>query len=72
MEIRRAADATITKYTPFELVRLVRWTCSDGPLRDDEKLLWHLMDDLGFQRRDRLIDQHLRAAIARHRQSGGS
>ena len=50
---------------PDHLDLLVRWIQSDGRLRTDEDLTLEVIEELGYERRGKQIEQGIRAAIAR-------
>jgi very-short-patch-repair endonuclease len=55
----------ISDYTLEQLVALATWIESDTLLRTEDELVEALMDDLGFQRHGKRIDERLRAAARR-------
>lgn len=55
----------ITDYTTKQLVALANWIRSDGRLRTDDELVEAMMQELGFERRGRMIEAVLRDAIQR-------
>ena len=57
----------ITDYTTKQLVALANWIRSDGRLRTDDELVEAMMQELGFERRGRMIEAVLRDAIQRAR-----
>jgi hypothetical protein len=44
---------------------MLAWVRSDGRLRTDEQLIEEMLDELGFSRRGRKIDEAIRSAIDR-------
>lgn len=59
----------IRQYRQQQLDELCRWILSDTLLRTDEELLQEMMNELGFQRRGKLIVEAISASIARVRSS---
>jgi hypothetical protein len=59
----RGGRGPITEYSHRELVTLIQWINSDGPLRTQEELIAEAVNELGFQRRASRIVAVLEAAI---------
>jgi hypothetical protein len=55
----------IDDYHAQELDKMLAWVRSDGRLRTDEQLIEEMLDELGFSRRGRKIDEAIRSAIDR-------
>jgi len=51
---------SITEYSDFELLELIKWINSDGRLRTDDEIIEELLPELGFSRRGARIETVLR------------
>jgi very-short-patch-repair endonuclease len=61
----RRPDIPARSLRPDHLDLLVRWIQSDGRLRTDEDLTLEAIEELGYERRGKQIEQAIRAAIVR-------
>lgn len=59
----------ITEYSAAELDSLMRWLLSDGRPHTDQELIRAAMEELGFRRRGKRIDEALKRALERVRRN---